>query len=128
MLFKLTDFSGFYQALSGPFTQLVGSLVGKRDRHHAPGWHALLLDQEQEHLLEAMDSLAPVTRDLLLMHYFQGMKLQEIAEVLDKSLAAAWRSCRQKYGEDAARWQDRARAAVGGQINLEVRLSEGSQI
>lgn len=48
----------------------------------------LELDQEQESLLSAMAGLPPATRSLLLMHYFQGLKLQEIAGILGKTLSA----------------------------------------
>ncbi len=41
------------------------------------------LSAEQDELLAAMEALAPETRSILVMHYFQGMKLVEIAEVLD---------------------------------------------
>ncbi len=33
-------------------------------------------------------------------------------DFVERSLASAWQSCRQKYGEDPATWQDRARAAL----------------
>lgn len=33
-------------------------------------------------------------------------------DFVERSLASAWRSCRQKYGEDPETWQDRACAAV----------------
>ena len=33
-------------------------------------------------------------------------------EFIDQSLASAWQSCRQKYGDDPSAWQERARAAV----------------
>ncbi|MCK9996851.1 MAG: sigma-70 family RNA polymerase sigma factor [Candidatus Krumholzibacteria bacterium] len=50
--------------------------------------NAIHLDQQQQILLNAMDTLAPETRSVLVMHYFQEMKLQEIAEVLDKTVSA----------------------------------------
>jgi len=49
---------------------------------------ALLLDRRQKALLEAMDTLTPETRSVMVMHYFQEMKLHEIAEVLDKTVSA----------------------------------------
>lgn len=48
----------------------------------------LVLDQQQRALLEALETLAPETRSLMIMHYFQDMKLQEIAGVLDKTVSA----------------------------------------
>ena len=49
---------------------------------------ALHLDQQQRILLDAMDTLAPETRSVMVMHYFQEMKLQEIAAVLGKTVSA----------------------------------------
>ena len=49
---------------------------------------ALCLDQQQRALLDAMETLAPETRSLMIMHYFQEMKLQEIADALDKTVSA----------------------------------------
>ena len=49
---------------------------------------ALILDRRQRALLEAMDTLTPETRSVMVMHYFQEMKLQEIAEALDKTVSA----------------------------------------
>ena len=46
------------------------------------------LDQRQRALLDAMDTLAPETRSVMMMHYFQEMKLQEIAAVLGKTVSA----------------------------------------
>jgi RNA polymerase sigma-70 factor (ECF subfamily) len=63
------------------------------DRLKANGTEAdpernLVLDQQQRALLDAMETLAPETRSLMIMHYFQDMKLQEIAGVLDKTVSA----------------------------------------
>jgi len=59
------------------------------DRGSQPGPEdALHLDQQQRVLLDAMDTLAPETRSVMVMHYFQEMKLQEIAEVLGKTVSA----------------------------------------
>ena len=41
------------------------------------------LTAEQDELLEAMGTLTPETRSILVMHYFQGLKLTEIAELLE---------------------------------------------
>jgi RNA polymerase sigma-70 factor (ECF subfamily) len=48
----------------------------------------LHLDRQQRALLDAMQTLAPETRSVMFMHYFQEMKLQEIATVLDKTVSA----------------------------------------
>jgi RNA polymerase sigma-70 factor (ECF subfamily) len=48
----------------------------------------LHLDQQQRALLDAMETLPPETRSVMVMHYFQEMKLQEIATVLDKTVSA----------------------------------------
>jgi RNA polymerase sigma-70 factor (ECF subfamily) len=60
----------------------------KADGHGTDPERNLVLDQQQRALLEAMETLAPETRSLMIMHYFQEMKLQEIAEVLDKTVSA----------------------------------------
>lgn len=49
---------------------------------------ALQLDQQQRTLLDAMDTLPAETRSVMMMHYFQEMKLQEIAEVVGKTVSA----------------------------------------
>jgi len=49
---------------------------------------SLHLDQQQKALLEAMDTLPAETRSVMVMHYFQEMKLHEIAEVLGKTVSA----------------------------------------
>lgn len=46
------------------------------------------LDQRQQALLDAMETLPADTRSVMIMHYFQEMKLQEIAVVLDKTVSA----------------------------------------
>jgi RNA polymerase sigma-70 factor (ECF subfamily) len=48
----------------------------------------LHLDQQQRALLDAMETLAPETRSVMVMHYFEEMKLHEIATVLDKTVSA----------------------------------------
>lgn len=49
---------------------------------------ALQLDQQQRALLDAMETLPAETRSVMVMHYFQEMKLSEIAAVLDKTVSA----------------------------------------
>jgi RNA polymerase sigma-70 factor (ECF subfamily) len=46
------------------------------------------LDLRQRALLDAMETLPADTRSVMVMHYFQEMKLHEIAEVLDKTVSA----------------------------------------
>jgi len=50
--------------------------------------HNLHLSQRQQALLDALETLTPETRSVMIMHYFQDMKLQEIGEALDKSVSA----------------------------------------
>ena len=50
--------------------------------------YMLDLDQRQRALLDAMDTLGAETRSVMVMHYFQEMKLQEIAAVLGKTVSA----------------------------------------
>ncbi|MEN8007529.1 MAG: sigma-70 family RNA polymerase sigma factor [Candidatus Krumholzibacteriota bacterium] len=49
---------------------------------------ALHLNQRQQALLQAMDTLPAETRSVMVMHYFQEMKLQEIAAVVGKTVSA----------------------------------------
>ncbi len=46
------------------------------------------LDDRQHALLEAMATLSAETRSVMMMHYYQGMKLREIADILGKTVAA----------------------------------------
>lgn len=46
------------------------------------------LDERQRQVLDAMAALTPETRSVMMMHYFQGMKLREIADTLGKTVAA----------------------------------------
>lgn len=50
--------------------------------------HNLELDDRQRQLLDALQTLPAETRDVMLMHYFEGRKLAEIAGTLGKSLSA----------------------------------------
>ena len=49
---------------------------------------SLDLDERQRRVLDAMAALTPETRSVMMMHYFQGMKLREIADILGKTVAA----------------------------------------
>lgn len=70
-----------------PDTEAADRLAAPRDGHHDPE-RSLVLDQRQAALLEAMETLTPETRSVMVMHYFQGLKLHEIAEQLDKTVSA----------------------------------------
>ncbi|MCB1183979.1 sigma-70 family RNA polymerase sigma factor [bacterium] len=48
----------------------------------------VVLDERQRRLLAALDTLTPETRTVMMMHYFQDMKLHEIGEALGKSVSA----------------------------------------
>lgn len=50
--------------------------------------HNLRLGQRQKALLDALETLTPETRSVMIMHYFQDMKLHEIGAALDKSVSA----------------------------------------
>ena len=62
---------------AGPRSRWTGLPAGRRpDDPEAD----LQLDQRQTGLLDAMATLPAETRSVMMMHYFQGLKLQEIAE------------------------------------------------
>lgn len=46
----------------------------------------LLLERRRLRLHEALAGLTDETRGVVLMHYFQGLKLSEIAELLDRNV------------------------------------------
>lgn len=50
--------------------------------------HRLRLSDRQRALLAAMTTLTPETRGVMIMHYFQDLKLHEISEILGKSVSA----------------------------------------
>lgn len=50
--------------------------------------HDLHLGQRQAALLDALETLTPETRSVMIMHYFQDMKLHEIGAALGKSVSA----------------------------------------
>jgi len=70
-----------------PDVEAVDRLRAPRDGMSDPE-HRLHLDQRQAALLDAMATLTPETRSVMVMHYFQGLKLPEIAEQLDKTVSA----------------------------------------
>ena len=70
-----------------PDADAVDTLVAE----HGPGADPALgldLDERQQQLLAALDTLTPETKSVMLMHYYQEMKLHEIGEVLGKSVSA----------------------------------------
>ncbi|RKZ19369.1 hypothetical protein DRQ50_02240 [bacterium] len=63
--------------------------IAPRLAAHEEGADSCLdLDERQHQVLNAMSALTPETRSVMMMHYFQGMKLREIAEALDKTVSA----------------------------------------
>jgi RNA polymerase sigma-70 factor (ECF subfamily) len=70
-----------------PDNEAVDRLHAPRDGRNDPE-HRIHLDQRQTALLDAMATLTPETRSVMVMHYFQGLKLPEIAEQLDKTVSA----------------------------------------
>lgn len=46
------------------------------------------LDDRQRQLVDALQTLPAETRDVMLMHYFEGRKLADIAATLGKSVSA----------------------------------------
>lgn len=54
------------------------------------GWQRpdgrLLAEARRREVLQALATLSPQTRSLVLMHYFQGMKMRDIAQLLDRNL------------------------------------------
>ena len=68
--------------------------------------HALLREEERRYVHAALEGLAPVDRDILVMHYLEEMSFPEIAAIL-------------KIGEGAAKMRHlralrRIRALMGG--------------
>lgn len=73
--------------LGQPDTLALEELVAPATERNDPE-QALRLDQRQRMLLDALATLPPETRSVMLLHYFQGMKLAEIAETLGKKLSS----------------------------------------
>jgi RNA polymerase sigma-70 factor, ECF subfamily len=44
--------------------------------------HALLRDEQRRHLLAALQELAPIDREVLMMHYLEELSFPEIAAIL----------------------------------------------
>ncbi|HPF71967.1 MAG TPA: sigma-70 family RNA polymerase sigma factor [Candidatus Krumholzibacteria bacterium] len=65
----------------------AAELLPVESPHAAPDW-GLRLDERQRRLLDAMATLPVETRDVMMMHYFQGRRLQDIAADLGKTESA----------------------------------------
>lgn len=70
-----------------PDTTACENLKAPKNAIYDPEYQ-LDLDQRQAALLDALATLPAETRSIMIMHYFQGMKLQEIATALDKTVSA----------------------------------------
>jgi RNA polymerase sigma-70 factor (ECF subfamily) len=70
-----------------PDPDAVDSLVAPQGALVDPD-AGLLLDERQQALLDALATLTTETRSVMLMHYFQEMKLQDIGDELGKSVSA----------------------------------------
>jgi len=73
--------------LGQPDSQAVDTLATVADTTDDP-LTDLYLDEQQRALLAALATLTPETRSVMIMHYFQDMKLHEIGAVLDKTVSA----------------------------------------
>lgn len=51
--------------------------------HAAEPGSPVAMTEEQDSLLAAMATLPEETRSIMIMHYYQGLKLTEIAEMLE---------------------------------------------
>lgn len=83
-----------------------------------PEWN-LRLDQRQQLVLDAMATLPVETRSVMMMHYFQGLRLQEIADALGKTETAV------KVQVHRARKSLRAVLELGGDPEVLARRQTG---
>jgi len=67
--------------------EAVETLPAKPNAYGDPS-HGVDLDDQQQSLLAAMATLSDETRSVMIMHYFQDMKLHEIGATLGKSVSA----------------------------------------
>jgi RNA polymerase sigma-70 factor (ECF subfamily) len=70
-----------------PDPEACDTLAAPASRANDPEFQ-LALSERQTALLDALATLPEETRSVMIMHYYQGMKLQEIAAVLDKTVSA----------------------------------------
>jgi RNA polymerase sigma-70 factor (ECF subfamily) len=68
-------------------TEVAERLPAPESLHTDPEL-GLTLERRRERLLDAMAGLSPETRSVMMMHYFEGMKLREIADALGKTVSA----------------------------------------
>jgi len=71
-----------------PDTEAVDRLPANEEGDHAPDGGLSNLTERQADLLAALDTLTPQAREVVLMHYFQGLKLREIAQILDRKVSS----------------------------------------
>jgi RNA polymerase sigma-70 factor (ECF subfamily) len=71
------------RALGTPDSRDLEGIPEAENAWHHPG-NRLDRQGEREEILNAMSTLQEETRSVMLMHYFQGLRLQDIAEVLGK--------------------------------------------
>lgn len=64
----------------------VDALVSNADGDSDPE-SQYVLTEEQKVLLDAMETLPEKTKSMLLLHYFQGLKYEEIGEILDTKVS-----------------------------------------
>jgi RNA polymerase sigma-70 factor, ECF subfamily len=56
---------------------------------------AVIADEESHRLHQALDRLPPLERDVLVLHYLQGLSYREVAQVLDEPVGTVkWRTSR----------------------------------
>lgn len=56
---------------------------------------AVIADEESHRLHQALDRLPPLERDVLVLHYLQGLSYREVAHVLDEPVGTVkWRTSR----------------------------------
>ena len=85
------DHSRRRKAQRNNFGQPDADAVDRLVAEQGPGADPTLgvvLDERQRELLAALDTLTPETKSVMMMHYFQDMKLHEIGAALDKSVSA----------------------------------------
>lgn len=79
----------------------------------------LALDERQQVLLDALATLPAETRSVMMMHYFEGLRLQDIAAALGKTESAV------KVQVHRARKSLRAVLETGGEGGLAARRQTG---
>lgn len=67
-----------------PLATLDENLAEKADTNSADPLQGLLADEESRRLYDALAQLDPPDRDILVLHYLQGLTFRQMAEVLDE--------------------------------------------